>query len=97
MEEKIIDRGGVKIKVITDPDGATHEILADLPPEEEKRILKTARSASMADAAPSSKEWQEKTAAPIGVGDDGTPFTQEDVKAMYKRLKIPPEDRQTPE
>ena len=83
FKEQIVTKNGVKMLIIEYADGTTEE-----RPFEEGR---TSMNGGATQPDPwQTATWKAKTSMPIGLGDDGTPFTEEDVEAMLAVLEYPP-------
>ncbi|MDQ5909457.1 MAG: hypothetical protein QG599_1552 [Pseudomonadota bacterium] len=88
INEQIIERNGIQIKVLEFADGSHMELLANISAEQQERILQMRQHHSEALPDPQSldKDWGDKTAFPLGMREDGTFFQASEVKAFLQRV-----------
>jgi len=91
-DDKTTNQHGVAIRVVRFDNGSTLEMLADLDAAEQDKIIaahqRHADAQVMQEAVPQEAgSWAEKTAFPPGMKDDGTFYSEEEVKAMLERLE----------
>ena len=95
VKEEIVTKDGARIRVREYSDGSREQTLVDVSPEVEQMHAETREwLASKKEGEPSpahaTEEWRAKTAAPIGLRDDGAPFTDEEGEALRKLLRPAP-------
>lgn len=88
IEEQIVDRQGVRVRVLEFSDGSRMELLASLEPMEQQRIVERHRHppAPVLDDISVSESWREKTGFPIGMRDDGGFFDASEVDTFLERI-----------